>query len=193
MRRMITEMDSAKVDAVNAADLSKLNKITDEDIAKLNSITDADVQSVKAMESSKNAAAGTVLTADGAGKAVYKTPAPASGGTNIMYKSIIFRTEIQHDEKKGYFAEMVVPNAKHIVSLHYNPAAPDGGTYYIYVGGIEPAIPYSEVQWTSIPSPSGTSSTITMLIPEATKNKYNLPVGPDSEITTNIGYCYYND
>ena len=23
--------------------------------------------------------------------------------------------------------------------------------------------------------------------------KYNIPIGPDYEITTNIGYCYYND
>ena len=184
MRRMITESDIAKIDAVNAADLSKLNKITDDDIAKLNSITDADVQSVKAMESPKNAAAGTVLTADGAGKAVYKTPAPASGGTKIMHKTIIFRTEIKQDEKKGTFAEMEVADAKHIISLHYTNS-------YIYVGGIESPIPYSEVQLISIPL--GTSSTITMLIPEATKTKYNLPVGPDTEIVTNIGYCYYND
>ena len=181
---MITELDIAKVDAVNAADLSKLNKITDADIAKLNSITDADVQSVKAMESPKNAAAVTVLTADGAGKAVYKTPSPASGGTNIIYKTIIFRTEIQQNVYKGTFAEMEMADAKHIVSLHYTNA-------YIYVGGVESPIPYSEVQLISIPK--GTSSTITMLIPEATKTKYNLPVGPDSEITTDIGYCYYND
>ena len=183
MRRMITETDLAKVDEVNAADLSKLNKITDDDIAKLHSITDADVQSVKAMESPKNAAAGTVLTADGAGKAVYKTPSPASGGTNIIYKTIIFRTEIQQDAKKGTFAEMAVADAKHIISLSCNS--------YIYCGGIEPAIPYSEVQFVSIQN--GTGSTITLLIPEATKTKYNLPVGPDTEITANIGYCYYND
>ena len=184
MRRMITESDIAKVDAVNAADLSKLNKITDDDISKLNSITDADVQSVKAMQSPKDATAGQVLTADGAGKAVYKTPAPASGGTNILYKTIIFRTEIHQDTKKGTFAEMEVPDTKHIVSLHFENS-------YVYVGGIEPAIQYSEVQLTSIPL--GTSSTITLLIPEATKTKYNIPVGPDTEIVTNIGYCYYND
>ena len=184
MRRMITESDLAKVDAVNAADLSKLNNITDGDIAKLHSITDADVQSVKAMQSPKDATAGQVLTADGAGKAVYKTPAPASGGTKILYKTIIFRTEIQQNEFKGTFAEMEVADAKHIVSLHFKNS-------YLYVGGIEPAIPYSEVQLTSIPL--GTGSTITLLIPEATKTKYNLPVGPNSEITTNIGYCYYND
>ena len=181
---MITETDIAKVDAVNAADLSKLNKITDDDIAKLNSITDSDVQSVKAMESPKNAAAGTVLTADGAGKAVYKTPAPASGGTNIIYKTTVFRTDIKQDAKKGYFAEIVVPDAKHIVSLHYNTAG-------IFFSGIEPPIPYSAFQLISIPL--GTSSTITMLIPEATMTKYNLLVGEDYEILTNIGYCYYND
>ena len=182
MRRMITEADLAKVDAVNAADLSKLNKITDDDIAKLNSITDADVQSVKAMESPKNAAAGTVLTADGAGKAVYKTPAPASGGTKILYKTTVFRGEIQQNADKGTFAEMEVADAKHIVSLHYN-------TYGVWYQDTH--IPYAEVQLISIPL--GTGSTITMLIPEATKTKYNLPVGPDTEIVTNIGYCYYND
>ena len=181
MRRMITETDIAKVDAVNAADLSKLNKITDADIAKLNSITDADVQSVKAMESPKNAAAGTVLTADGAGKAVYKTPAPASGGTNILYKTTVFRGEIQQNADKGYFVEIEVP-AKHIDSLHYN-------TYGLWHQDAH--IPFSDVQLISIPS--GTSSTITMLIPEATKTKYNLPFPDTAEIVTNIGYCYYND
>lgn len=180
---MITESDIAKVDAVNAADLSKLNKITDADIAKLNSITDADVQSVKAMQSPKDATAGQILTADGAGKAVYKTPAPASGGTKIMYKTINFRAEIQQSESRGTFAEVEVADAKHIVSLSCES--------YIYCGGIEPAIPYSEVQFVSIPK--GTSSTITMLIPEATKTKYNLPVGPDTEISALVGYCYYND
>ena len=79
---------------------------------------------------------------------------------------------------------MEVPDAKHIISLHYTNS-------YIVVGGIEPDIPYSEVQLISIPLVTG--STITMLIPEATKTKYNLPVGPDTESSTNIGYCYYND
>ena len=143
MRRMLTETEVEKLDSIQPSEIEKLGKITN-----------ADIESVKATQSPIGATAGQVLTADGKGKAVYK--APASGGTNIIYKKIIFRTEIKQDTKKGTFAEMEVPDAKHIVSLHFTNA-------YLYVGGIEPAIPYAEVQLISIPFETG--STITILIP----------------------------
>ena len=78
MRRMITEKDVEKLESIKPSEIEKLGKITD-----------ADIESVKAMQSPKNAKANQVLTADGAGKAVYKD---ASGGTKIglAFTSISF-------------------------------------------------------------------------------------------------------
>ena len=69
MRRMITETDVEKLDSIKPSEIQKLGKITE-----------ADIESVKAMQSPKDAKANQVLTADGAGKAVYKD---ASGGMKI--------------------------------------------------------------------------------------------------------------
>ena len=70
MRRMLTETEVEKLDSIKPSEIQKLGKITD-----------ADIESVQAMQSPKNAKANQVLTADGAGKAVYKD---ASGGTKIQ-------------------------------------------------------------------------------------------------------------
>ena len=64
MRRMITETDVEKLDSIKPSEIQKLGKITD-----------ADIESVKAMQSPKDANANQVLTADGNGKAVYKAMA----------------------------------------------------------------------------------------------------------------------
>ena len=69
MRRMLTETEVEKLDSIKPSEIEKLGKITD-----------ADIESVQAMQSPKDAKANQVLTADGAGKAVYKD---ASGGTKI--------------------------------------------------------------------------------------------------------------
>ena len=69
MRRMITETDVEKLDSIKPSEIEKLG-----------TITDADIASVKAMQSPIGATANQVLTADGAGKAVYKD---ASGGMKI--------------------------------------------------------------------------------------------------------------
>lgn len=69
MRRMLTETEVEKLDSIKPSEIEKLGKITN-----------ADIESVQAMQSPKNAKANQVLTADGAGKAVYKD---ASGGTKI--------------------------------------------------------------------------------------------------------------
>lgn len=76
MRRMITETDVAKLDSIKPSEIEKLGKITE-----------ADIESVQAMQSPKDAKANQVLTADGAGKAVYKD---ASGGTRI---SLLFTSK----------------------------------------------------------------------------------------------------
>ena len=69
MRRMLTETEVEKLDSIKPSEIEKLGKITN-----------ADIESVKAMQSPKNATANYVLTADGKGKAVYKEPA---GGTQL--------------------------------------------------------------------------------------------------------------
>ena len=81
MRRMITESDVEKLDSIKPSEIQKLG-----------TITDADIESVKAMQSPKNAKANQVLTADGAGKAVYKD---ASGGMKVKlyFTSITFYKE----------------------------------------------------------------------------------------------------
>lgn len=70
MRRMLTETEVEKLDSIKPSEIQKLGKITD-----------ADIESVKAMQSPKNAKADQVLTADGTGKAVYKD---ASGGMKMQ-------------------------------------------------------------------------------------------------------------
>ena len=69
MRRMITETDVEKLDSIQPSEIQKLGKITD-----------ADIESVKAMQSPKNATANYVLTAVSGGTAEYK---PAAGGTQL--------------------------------------------------------------------------------------------------------------
>ena len=73
---MLTETEVEKLDSIKPSEIEKLGKITE-----------ADIESVQAMQSPKNAKANQVLTADGAGKAVYKD---ASGGTKI---GLVFTTK----------------------------------------------------------------------------------------------------
>ena len=152
--------------------------ITEKDVEKLDSVNPSEMQKLAEMQDPKTVKNGWVLTANGRGQAVYAKP--ASGGTRIIYRTTTFNAVIQQDARKGTFAEIEASFAGHIVSLHYNTVA-------VICGDIQ--IPYSEVQLLSIPL--GTDSTITMLIPEATMTKYNLTVG--SNITTNIGYCFFNE
>ena len=76
MRRMLTETEVDKLDSIKPSEIQKLGKSSD-----------ADIDSIKAMQSPKDAKANQVLTADGAGKAVYKD---ASGGTKI---GLVFTTK----------------------------------------------------------------------------------------------------
>lgn len=152
--------------------------ITEKDVEKLDSIKPSEIEKLGAMQDPKTVKNGYVLTANGKGQAVYAKA--ESSGTKIIYRTTPFNAVIQQDAMKGTFAEIEVSFTNHIVSLHYNRLA-------VSCGDVQ--IPYSEIQLTSIRL--GTNSTITMLIPEATMNKYNLTVG--SKITTNIGYCYYNE
>ena len=83
MRRMITETDVEKLDSIQPSEIEKLGKITD-----------ADIESVKAMQSPKNATANQVLTADGHGNATYK---PA-GGASYRGQNFIYNTHLNLKE-----------------------------------------------------------------------------------------------
>ena len=83
MRRMITEKDVEKLDSIKPSEIEKLGKITD-----------ADIESVKAMQSPKNANANAVLTADGHGNATYK---PA-GGASYRGENFIYNTRLNLKE-----------------------------------------------------------------------------------------------
>ena len=152
--------------------------ITEKDAEKLDSIKPSEIEKLAAMQDPKTVKNGYVLTANGRGQAVYAKA--ASGGTKIIHRTTPFNAVIQQDAMKGTFAEIQVSFVSYIVSLHYNKVA-------VSCGDVQ--IPYSDIQLTSIHL--GTDSTITMLIPEATMTKYNLTVG--SNISTNIGYCFYNE
>ena len=71
MRRMITETDVEKLDSIQPSEIEKLGKITN-----------ADIESVQATQSPIGATAGTVLTADGQGKATYQQ---SKSGARISY------------------------------------------------------------------------------------------------------------
>lgn len=79
MRRMITEKDVEKLDSIKPSEIEKLGKITENDI-----------ESVKAMQSPKNAKANAVLTADGHGNATYQ---PA-GGASYRSQNFTYNTNL---------------------------------------------------------------------------------------------------
>ena len=124
MRRMITESDVEKLDSIKPSEIEKLGKITD-----------ADIESVQAMQSPKNAKADQVLTADGAGKAVYKD---ASGGTKI---GLVFTTKAFY---KSWFERDV--GGEHLDRTKFPgyKVAKDSLTKYLKIG-IQ-GFPYYEKQ-----------------------------------------------
>lgn len=82
MRRMITETDVEKLESIKPSEIEKLGKITD-----------ADIESVQATQSPKNAKANQVLTADGKGKAVYKTMASSVKAESRSFSSVDITTD----------------------------------------------------------------------------------------------------
>ena len=74
---MLTETEVEKLDSIKPSEIQKLGKITD-----------ADIESVQAMQSPKNANANQVLTADGNGKAVYKTMASSVKVESRSFSSV---------------------------------------------------------------------------------------------------------
>lgn len=66
-------------------------------------LTDDDIDSIKAVQSPKNATAGQVLTADGAGKAVYKTPASSGKVIKTNLHKLFSKTGYDTDEDGNKF------------------------------------------------------------------------------------------
>ena len=106
MRRMITEKDVEKLDSIKPSEIEKLGKITD-----------ADIESVKAMQSPKNATDGYVLTADGQGKAVYRKPATAGSKIHSTTETIPSSKRIETDER-GTFLEVQL-SASHVINVYF--------------------------------------------------------------------------
>ena len=106
MRRMITETDVEKLDSIQPSEIQKLGKITD-----------ADIESVQAMQSPKNATDGYVLTADGAGKAVYQRPATAGSKIHTTTESIPSKKRIETDER-GTFLQVQL-SASHVITVYF--------------------------------------------------------------------------
>ena len=101
MRRMITESDVEKLDSIKPSEIEKLG-----------TITEADIASVKAMQSPKDANFNQVLTADGNGKAVYKTMASSVKAESRSYSNI----DITTDEDGTYAIITVV--GKRVISAY---------------------------------------------------------------------------
>lgn len=93
MRRMLTETEVEKLDSIKPSEIEKLGKITE-----------ADIESVKAMQSPKNARANQVLTADGNGKAVYKEQTSSVKTSSSYYSN----RPISTDESGTYALITVV-------------------------------------------------------------------------------------
>ena len=91
--------------------------ITETDVEKLGKITNADIESVKAMQSPKDAIENYVLTADGQGKAVYRKPATAGSKIHSTTETIPSSKRIETDER-GTFLEVQL-SASHVINVYF--------------------------------------------------------------------------
>ena len=167
MRRMITETDVEKLDSIHPSEIEKLGKITN-----------ADIESVQATQSPIGATANYVLTADGKGKATYKT-AP-SGGTKLWNYTQTFSDTIKQDASIGAYIRVYCRYGKYAISPYFFQSAVKSG---------DTTIPYSELVLMS--RRESPDVWVYVLIPEATMTKYNLTVG--SSISGNLGWYYYSE
>lgn len=152
--------------------------ITEKDVEKLDSIQPSEIEKLGAMQDPKTATANQVLTADGNGKALYKS-AP-SGGTKLYHTTDSITDNIKHDDIKGNYVQVYVRYGKYALSpsFYNNP---------IKSGDI--TIPWSEV--TLLTERVYPDLYVYIMIPEATMTKYNLTVG--SPISANVSYFYYKE
>ena len=167
MRRMLTETEVEKLDSIKPSEIEKLGEITD-----------ADIESVKATQSPVGATANYVLTADGKGKATYKT-AP-SGGTKLWNYTKTFSDTIKQDGTLGAYVRIYSSYGKYAISPYFFQSPVKSG---------DTTIPYSELSLMA--RRESPEVWVYVLIPEATMTKYNLTVG--SSISGNIGWYYYNE
>ena len=75
--------------------------ITEKDVEKLDSIKPSEIEKLGAMQDPKTADDGQILTADGKGKATYKT-AP-SAGTRLWNYTQLFSSTIKQDASIGAY------------------------------------------------------------------------------------------
>ena len=152
--------------------------ITEKDVEKLDSIKPSEIEKLGAMQDPKTADAGQILTADGKGKATYKT-AP-SGGTKLWNYTKTFSDTIKQDGTLGAYVRIYSSYGKYAISPYFFQSPVKSG---------DTTIPYSELSLMA--RRESPEVWVYVLIPEATMTKYNLTVG--SSISGNIGWYYYNE
>ena len=170
MRRMLTETEVEKLDSIKPSEIQKLGKITE-----------ADIESVQAMQSPKDAKANQVLTADGNGKAVYKT---AAGGSKIHHDWRTFgETKKLSPDNTNY--------GKHI-ETYFNYANIIVARLYPYsvlkIGGTQ--VPFTAVN-VLVGTKYGQGSTyIELCFSDEVVAKYNITA--DTDITFSLEVFYYD-
>ena len=152
--------------------------ITEKDVEKLDSIKPSEIEKLGAMQDPKTADDGQILTADGKGKATYKT-AP-SGGTKLWNYTETFSDTIKKDASIGAYIRVYSRYEKYAISPYFFDGAVKSGNT---------TIPYSELVLMS--RRESPDVWVYVLIPEATMTKYNLTVG--SSISGNLGWYYYSE
>ena len=152
--------------------------ITEKDVEKLDNIKPSEIEKLGAMQDPKTATAGQILTADGKGKATYKTA--SSDGTKLWNYTQTFSNTIKQDASIGAYIRVLSKYGKYAISPYFFQSAVKSG---------DTTIPYSELVLMS--RRESPDVWVYVLIPEATMTKYNLTVG--SAISGNLGWYYYSE
>ena len=160
MRRMLTETEVDKLDSIKPSEIQKLGKITE-----------ADIESVQAMQSPKDAKANQVLTADGAGKAVYKDATSSVKVSGSYYSNAAISTD-----ESGTYALIVIIGKKIMTACSTSVPTVDSQKIDLSLISIVP-----------FPGSGGDTFIRIYFSPEAIK-KYSITT--QSKFSGNIRYYY---
>ena len=169
MRRMITESDVEKLDSIKPSEIQKLGKITD-----------ADIESVKAMQSPKDATAGYVLTAVSGGTAAYKPQSAAGSRISTNTKSFEDIT-INKSNEYGTYLEIQVP-CSNLIAAYFRWGLKMDTNTYIDLGMVS-MMPYA--------NPLGGWDYARIYISPEAITKYSITA--ESKFSGNFRYVYFRD
>ena len=151
--------------------------ITEKDVEKLDSIKPSEIQKLGGMQDPKEATIGTVLTADGDGKAKYKA---ITAGTKLWDYTKTFSGTIKQDTTLGAYVRIHSSYGNYAISPYF---------FQFPVKRGDTTIPYSEL---ALMSRRETLEVwVYVLIPEATMTKYNLAVG--DSISGGVGWYSFDE